>query len=351
MAPPDKGEEETRKFIAKNKPPALTLELTMNIEKIRFFALVSFVALFAAGAVFSKQFIFYPMDDDAKRDLGLRGAEAGEQAGRNLYTFLGQEHPYIDLKETVIWEVAAILLPLFSFPMTVFLILSHWRIKLSAKNEECPFWLYRYSCITTPFSVIVIQLTHLWFVNNPEEVYPNGFGFVGHYVPYALFQISLACTAVMQVYYSIALDEKYGNGIPFGLPKWFGLLYVIFAIILTITYQAIVIGILISKPILDSAKGGEEGTWERTVFLILTKMYAAVSLLIPMACSGWAIKSGDTNTFTMALQPRYILGYPGSVTETNKLLVSVLWHLAPPQTPQWMAIVEHTILIEQPIIL
>mmetsp|Transcript_29810 Transcript_29810/g.54587 ORF Transcript_29810/g.54587 Transcript_29810/m.54587 type:complete len:323 (-) Transcript_29810:66-1034(-) len=322
MTPPDqdKGEEETRKFIAKNKPPALTLELTMNIEKIRFFALVSFVAMFAAGSVFSKQFIFYPMDDDAKRDLGLRGAEAGEQAGRKLYTFFGQEHPYIDLKKTAIWEifgmphscsyidfhpakeVAAILLPLFSFPMTVFLILSHFRIKLSAMNEECPLWLYRYSRITTPFSVIVIQLTHLWFVNNPEEVYPNGFGFVGHYVPYALFQTSLACTAIMQVYYSIALDEKYGNGIPFGLPKWFGPFYVIFAIILTIAYQAIVIGMLIGKPILDSAKGGEQGTWERTVFWILTKMYAAVSLLIPMACSGWAIKSGDTNTFTMALQ-------------------------------------------------
>jgi len=106
----------------------------------------------------------------------------------------------------------------------------------------------------------------------------------------------------MQLHYNMALDAKYGNKIPFGGPVWFARFYVRFAIVLTVAYQIIVIAILNGTPILDSAKGGDDGTWERTVFKILTKIYSVVALVIPIACSYWEISNGDTNTFTMALQ-------------------------------------------------
>jgi len=99
-------------------------------------------------------------------------------------------------------EIGAILLPLFSFPMTVFLILAHYRNQLvyvnDPQNEEAKS-LYKFSRFATYFSVIVIQLTHLWFVNDPQESYPKAVGFVGHYIPYALFQTALVVIAMMQV--------------------------------------------------------------------------------------------------------------------------------------------------------
>lgn len=86
--------------------------------------------------------------------------------------------------------------------MTIFLILAHYRNQLvyvnDPQNSEAKA-LYQFSRPATYFSVLVIQLTHLWFVNDPQETYPKAVGFVGHYIPYALFQTALVVIAIMQV--------------------------------------------------------------------------------------------------------------------------------------------------------
>lgn len=280
-------------------------------------AFIALAALFIAAKIFATAFVFYPesLEGSGRLLSTLRGA-AGE-AGRRLGTFtlFGQEHPYVDMRETAIFktfglphtcsfidynpakEVGAILLPFFSFPMTLFLILAHYRNQLvyvnNPESKEAKD-LYWFSRISTYFSVAVIQVTHLWFVNDPEESYPKAFGFTGHYIPYALFQTALSVIAIMQTKYDIC-----GGKIPFGVSVKGARLYVVFQILLTVVYQVVVIAILADKPIIDARNGG----WEMTAFKILVKLYAAVSMLIPIACSAWTIKnSGDTNTFKMAIQ-------------------------------------------------
>jgi len=306
--------EETRKFLAKNKPPSRTVTYTFSIEAIRFFALVSLFFLFVAGYFFTEQYIFIKDGDDSR--ALLRGAEEADVPSVARKLFFGIELiPYINYKEKIVYktfgflhtcsyvdfnpakEIAAILLPLFSFPMSIFLVLNHFRIKLSVMNGECPSWLYKWSLISSPLNIFLIQMTHLWFVNSPDMEYPDGVGFLGHYLPYAGFQTALAITAFTQVQYNIFLKK-----IPFGLPDWSAKFYVQFTCVLTVTYQLIVMAILNGTPILDSVKGGEEGTWERVAFLILTKVYAIVALLVPIAASGYEMFNGDTNSFTIAHQ-------------------------------------------------
>ena len=181
--------------------------------------------------------------------------------------------------------------------MTIFLIAAHYRNQLvyanSPDNEEAKK-LYWYSRITTYFTVFVIQMSHLWFVNDPEASYPKGMGFVGHYIPYALFQTALGLIAIMQVKYDIIVGM-----IPFGVSANTARGYVVYLLVLTFVYQLVCVTILAGNPIIDARNGG----WELTAFQILVKAYAIASMIVPIACSIWTIKySGDTNSFKMAIQ-------------------------------------------------
>jgi hypothetical protein len=315
------SEGEKKKLLTK-APPTVDLEKTICIEWFRLIAFIALASLFIAANIFSKKFVFFPDDEDedgSRRSLlssALRGAtgEVRRRLGGSFVMF-GQEHPYVHMEDTQIFktfglphtcsyidynpakEIGAILLPFFSFPMTIFLILAHYRNQLVYANDpesKEAKDLYWYSRVTTYFTVAVIQLTHLWFVNDPEETYPKAFGFVGHYIPYALFQTSLAVIAIMQVKYDIIVRQ-----IPFGVSSALAQFYVVYLIFLTVVYQAVVVAVLIDKPIIDARNGG----WELTVFKILVKAYALASMLVPIACSIWTIKrSGDTNSFKMSIQ-------------------------------------------------
>lgn len=181
--------------------------------------------------------------------------------------------------------------------MTTFIVLNHFRILLSVMNKESPAWLYTWSKWTTPIMVVIFQVTHLWFVNGPDMEFPDGMGFIGHYLPYAAFQIGLAIQAVTQLYYNMALDS-----IPFGLPIWMGKVYVYLVIFLTAATQICTFTLLAGAPILDPKKGGAEGTWERELFQGFSHAYAALALVGPTVFSFVEMSNGDTNTFTIAHQ-------------------------------------------------
>lgn len=158
-------DSEKKTFLAKNQPPAIELDKTICIEWFRLGSFIALAALFVAAKIFSSKFVFYPDEDlgigsrsllssltdkvtsflpegeESGRFLSsLRGAVASATAtgeeGRNLgdtgsFVLFGQEHPYINMRETVIFktfglphtcsyidfnpakEIGAILLPLF----------------------------------------------------------------------------------------------------------------------------------------------------------------------------------------------------------------------------------------------
>lgn len=322
MATTDGGER--RKFLAKNQPPAIELNKTICIEWFRLFAFVAITIMTIGGTILSEKYVFFPMEDESMGERALRAfrslrgaSEASEGTGRHLESVImfGQEHPYVDRTQTAIWklfgmphacsyidyhpakEMASIMLPLFSFPMTIFLILAHYRNQLvyvNAPDDKEAKSLYWFSKYSTYFTVTALQMTHLWFVNAPDAAYPDGFGFVGHYIPYATFQTALAFMAIMQVKYDIIT----GN-IPFGVSANVARSYVVFIFGLTAVYQIFTIALLVGTPIMDPNKGG----LDMLVFSMIFKLYTIASLVIPTACSVWTIfYSGDTNTFKMALQ-------------------------------------------------
>jgi len=323
MAPPSRTEkEETRKFIDKSKPPKRPYSIRFSIEILRLFSLCTLVALLPLGQYITESFIFFP-EEDTPRTLeqdttGLRGTEhdailndIGEE--RNLLSLFGHPlEPYIDRKETTInkifgflhacsfidynpaKEIAALLLPFISYPLCLFLILDYFRIRVSFGNKLVPELLYKFSKFSTPIALLLTSMIHLWFVNNPDKTYPEGYGFIAHYLPYVGFQVALALIAIQQVWYHIALDN-----IPFGFSPTIARIYLKLAVFLPLFYQMCVFSILLERPIFDSLKGGEEGTWERVVFKALTRIYPLIAMGIPIICSFWeAFVSKDPNKYT-----------------------------------------------------
>ena len=70
----------------------------------RLVAFAALTALFASAAIFSKQFVFFKDDDESGRSL-LRGVDgdAADEGRRLGFVLFGQEHPYLDMKETTIY--------------------------------------------------------------------------------------------------------------------------------------------------------------------------------------------------------------------------------------------------------
>jgi len=313
MAPPSSIEkEETRKFIDKSKPPKRPFSIRFSIEILRFVSLSSLIMVLAVGMFISKRYIFFPDEDTTSRTLeqdtatGLRGVEQdliidGVEEERQLLSLFGQPlTPYRDYKDSRIYEtfgflhicsfidyhpakeVASILLPLVFVPMILFIILDHCRIRVSYGNKLIPKGLYTYSKWTSPIAVICTSMIHLWFVNDPDKDFPEGYGFEAHYYPYVAFQVALIIIAIQQVWY----HTETGN-IPFNVSPRGARLYLKGVIFITVLSQVSVLSILHGTPLFDSAKGGEEGTWERTTFNVISKIYLGVALVVPILCSFW----------------------------------------------------------------
>jgi len=313
MATPSSIEkEETRKMIDKSKPPNRPYSIRFSIEILRFVSLCSLIMILVVGRLISNTYIFFPDEDTASRTLeqdtaaGLRGAEQdliidGVEEERKLLSLFGQPlTPYRDFKDSIIYEtfgflhvcsfidynpakeVASILLPLVFVPMILFIILDHFRIRVSYGNKLISNGLYTYSKWTSPIAVLCTSMIHLWFVNDPDKTFPDGYGFNAHYYPYVAFQAALVMIAIQQVWYHTET-----NNIPFNVSPRVAMLYLKGVIFITVLSQVSVFSILNGTPLFDSAKGGEEGTWERVAFKTLSHIYLVVALVVPIFCSFW----------------------------------------------------------------
>jgi len=266
------------------KPGQESLQFVLSSEVFRFIAFIGIITLFASGKIISVAFIFTPNGT----------VDPNETAIAKLFGF---NHLCNVVDFNPAKEVAAILVIFYSLPMVAFLILSHYEVVLAQKNGEgIPDWLVAYSRVITWLCIPASSLVHLWFVNSPQLDYPDGFGFIGHYLPYAAFQVSLSLIAVRQLHFYIRVYS-----LPFGVSVGSGKLYVRFVVLITVLCQACVFSIIFERPLLDSAAGGLEGTWERTAFRLLANVYAVTALIMPLFLSGWQVFKGEYKRTTIVL--------------------------------------------------
>jgi len=258
--------------------------VVLSSEIFRFAAFIGIIVLFGSGKIISGRFTFIPNGP----------IDPNETAVAKIFGF---NHLCNVVDFNPAKEVASILCIFYSLPMTAFLILSHYEVVLARKNGEgIPDWLGTYSRVITWLCIPASCLIYLWFVNSPEMEYPDGFGFMGHYLPYVAFQLSLSLIAVRQLHFYICVGS-----LPFGVSVTSGKFYVRFVVLITLVCQACTFSIIYGRPILDSKAGGLEGTWERQAFQALAHVYAFTALICPLGLSGWQVFRGEYKRTTIVL--------------------------------------------------
>jgi len=269
---------------------------TFSIEYFRIFFHVAFLVMVAGGKILSDIYVFTPENPDDKV-LGIFTPTGTRKVSDTvIYEIFGFNHVCNLIDFNPAKEFAALAIPFVTLPMALFLIFAFFRAQASYLNKEVSESFYKFAKWNKPFNIYTMVVLHMWFVNSPQD--SEGYGFVGHYIPYAMFQIAIALIAIEQCWYYIEL-----NKIPFGLKRGIMKGYVIFLALLTVVYQLIVWTILAGTPILDS----KNNLSDRAIFDFLGKLYAFSILIVPLPVSWIEYKSGDNNSITFNVQ-----GLPGA---------------------------------------
>jgi len=264
-----------------------TKQFTFTIEIFRFLAYVGFNLMFLGAKIISDIWVFTPEEPD-KLILGfIKPIGTRLVSETRIYEIFGFNHTCNVVDFNPAKEFAAIAIFFYILPIEIFLILSLIRNQLAYDNNEISALTFKFTKYTTPFCMLFNGIVHLWFVNSPQEDFPTGYGFIGHYVPYMLSQIALEFTVVSQLWYYIDTGK-----IPFGLPSWAAKLYARIFIVLATFSQACVLCILAGHPILDS----KNDLTQSLIFQIIAKIVAFMTLICPAILSFWEWKFGGHPT-------------------------------------------------------
>jgi hypothetical protein len=211
-------------FSNDEKDKANLFTYTFHVETLRLFGFASFTIVMIIGSLITNH-------------SGLETIP--DPTDTVIYSIFQFNHSCNNVDHNPSKMIAAILLcPLTQLPMMMYCLLWHVRLAKAYRAGKVPKWLLNTSRILTPFNFITMAELHLWFVNGPQESY----GFVAHYVPYLMFQLSIIFMMILNIAYLDAM-----NTLPFGIPSWAAWAYNVFVVIITFFCITFVITTLAGK--------------------------------------------------------------------------------------------------------
>ena len=247
------------------------LSVTFHIESLRVFAHFAFVVMLFIGAMITEF-------------SGLNTIPAKEDTA--IFKIFGFNHACNWIDHNPSRMIAGILIPTFQLPMIAYIILFHLRLAKSVKEGDCSAWFLSVSRIVSPFNLFVISQLHMWFVNNPDDDY----GFIAHYTPYLLFQITLSFIGVINMQYLISKGS-----LPCNVKPVFAWIYQGLFITVTIILIMSVISMLAGNPIWDTVNNLRHRMFLQT----LSFFYAFLLLIVPIIFAAIERRNGDTITLRL----------------------------------------------------
>lgn len=244
---------------------------TFHIESLRFYGFINFIVVLGVGALITEY---------SGLDTILDPSETV------LFDLFAFNHSCNWIDHNPSRMIASILImPLVQIPMMLYSTLWHCRLAKDVKTGKVPKQLLNASRVLTPFIFISMAELHLWFVNNPDDTY----GFIAHYTPYLMFQISLCLIHIMNVFYL-----SYKGDLPWGVPVGWARAYAAFFTALTIFSAVFVISTLAGEPILAVSRSNVE----RIIIRIFTTSWALIMILGNIVLAGKERTNGDVVMMT-----------------------------------------------------
>lgn len=243
-------------------------ELTFNIETLRMIAYLALVAMVVVGVVVTAKFVDVPAESTV------------------IFATFGFNHICNVFDHQPSRTTSALLVLTFIIPMALFVVTAHYRTRDAVVEGRVPRSLATYSTITTPFVLLSVCYTYLWFVNSPDGDY----GFIAHYLPYVALQLALGLLAIHEVRFLIHTGR-----LPFGASPALARTYLWLLLAITVACQVAVFSLLLGVPILDSVN--DPG--QRTAFQILMYTYSFLAIVMPIFFAARNRKNGLISTVSI----------------------------------------------------
>ncbi len=201
--------------------------IRINLETLRVFSYLYFVSLFLICIAITATEVEYPL---------------GSLENTEMYKVFGFNYLCMTISIDPAKQVGAILAPGFIVPISLFVILTYSRMKKEYSDGLVPEWLWRFNQIVTPFNLIAVLEFGMVFVNDSMD------GFIVHFVPYLLLEISFGILAVQQMFYATVT-----NTIPFQASKRFVKVYTVMLILVMVVYHTCAISSLCRRSVFDKS--------------------------------------------------------------------------------------------------
>jgi len=276
------------------------------IEKWRAFGLTMGLVMTFVGYTLTHAYVF-PITD---------GPQTIDDTYINKVFGFSHTCVYIDFNPSK--SVAAILLNFVTIPLMMFTYLNQARIKnMYCSGDHCLAWVNTFSQVTWRFRVVCFALFSLVFVNSPDGEYINSFDstwaelfksvgwrkYLVHYIPYFLWQFSLALMSVEQTWY------HYCKGSVFDIPKKILLCYNWATGIVLAYYSIWILGFIFGfyfpgHTSVDETTGIVNNLWVGyfIMYLNLVLTTALPALMSWSRVYGW-LETPRATTYTVTISP------------------------------------------------
>lgn len=267
------------------------IRITYNIEKLRGFGLLAGMVMLIVGRQTSLWFNQFPVlpegeEPNSAFDIIFRGAESNFHPDKTYIVYLFHFiHTCVWIDNNPSKTMAAIFLMMAMVPLSMFVVLHHFRLKLQPGPEYD--FLKKFSRPLTIFQVLSYMYFFLCLVNSPiqeEELYTDWRGtrqFILHYFPYMMFQLALLVMSIEQIAFLLQREGR----MPFGLENHKGLIrfYLYFCWVLYIIYCLFIWSHIIGGPEGGIWNAGTPSGYKATAFIMLA--FDICAAIIPAICA------------------------------------------------------------------
>jgi hypothetical protein len=156
---------------------AVMFSIKFHVETVRLIAFTMFLVLILTNMLITELYINKQPSMDPTKTV--------------IYGIFGFNHPCNWFDHNPARLVAVIQIPFVIIPMCMYVFLFHVRLMRAYNKKKITRSLLLFSSVVSPFNAFAMSMLHIWFVNPPD----GDFGFIGHYVPYAMFEYALALMA------------------------------------------------------------------------------------------------------------------------------------------------------------
>ncbi|MBI3272002.1 MAG: hypothetical protein HYZ53_23615 [Planctomycetes bacterium] len=247
--------------------PDNVFTLTFNIETLRMVAYIVFLLMLGVGKVVTTLFVKKHLEDTV------------------IFHIFGFNHICNVFDHQPSRTISALLVLFFILPMAGFVVSSYYRTYDAAKEGRVPMRLQTYNKCITPFVLLSVCYTYMWFVNPPDGDY----GFIAHYLPYVALQLALGLLAIQEVGFLVC-----SGVLPFGVSVGVAKGYLALLLSTTLACQVAVFTLLLGFPILDSPNDPTACM----VFQVLIYFYAFLAVVMPIFLAAANRKNGRVNTIS-----------------------------------------------------